>query len=622
MFQLDTATLLLRQAADQVVPLVAKAAAQVVEKKIWVLFGHARCDDYTRECLGRSGRWLRDMARLGRGLERFPRLGQALDGSDGERPLGWVAATLVLDVASEGTLDTWLARARSMTVRELRGAIGAAKQQAPASGDSEGARAETSDTDRRLVRIGLPSSIRDAFDACLKLFRAVSGSDLPVSEFLEAMLAEAHAGPHPPDVVAEPLRRSPSRAEIEALLERSSGRWSLLTPPSDDASVLGLMFQDAALRDFMRLRAAGSPTDPAGLHDRLRRLLALVGELERRLGRVLAEMSRRGAWRQLGFSCAGHYAEERLGMSRTSLETRARIARRATRVPTLEEAYESGQLGTEAALLALRAIGRSERMPGGHGAPAAKDPGIRDAWVRRAREVTVKRLRDEVAALGLGPRPSDAASAAPPTDESWHRALELRVGDTNAAVERCSRAGTSSDVFLRFRLESGLADELLGAIESARRLIGRAAEELPWDTEPSPGEHAVAVHMAWQFTSRCRRVPAWVGLLAMLEDFSATWDRRQGAKPRAEAIYVRDGWRCAAPGCTSRRNLEDHHVQYRSRGGDPSDPANRICLCRFHHQRGEHGGLARCRGRAPLGLLWRLGRKDLASWYRNERRLA
>ncbi|HEU4400678.1 MAG TPA: HNH endonuclease signature motif containing protein, partial [Candidatus Polarisedimenticolia bacterium] len=64
--------------------------------------------------------------------------------------------------------------------------------------------------------------------------------------------------------------------------------------------------------------------------------------------------------------------------------------------------------------------------------------------------------------------------------------------------------------------------------------------------------------------------------------------------------------------------LEDHHVVYRSRQG-PDDLSNRACLCRFHHQRGEHGDLASCRGTAPLGILWRLGRKDLSSWYRNER---
>jgi HNH endonuclease len=90
---------------------------------------------------------------------------------------------------------------------------------------------------------------------------------------------------------------------------------------------------------------------------------------------------------------------------------------------------------------------------------------------------------------------------------------------------------------------------------------------------------------------------------------------------REDAILVRDGWRCAAPGCSSRRNLEVHHILYRSRGGGDVE-WNLVVLCRFHHQRGEHGGLARCDGRAPLDLTWRLGAGQAATWYRNERRIA
>jgi hypothetical protein len=95
------------------------------------------------------------------------------------------------------------------------------------------------------------------------------------------------------------------------------------------------------------------------------------------------------------------------------------------------------------------------------------------------------------------------------------------------------------------------------------------------------------------------------------------------AAPRrhGDPIYSRAGWRCMAPGCTSRKNLDDHHVVYRSRRG-PDSHDNRYCICRFHHYQGEHGELASCRGKAPLGILWRLGKKDLAVWYRNERRVA
>jgi hypothetical protein len=88
----------------------------------------------------------------------------------------------------------------------------------------------------------------------------------------------------------------------------------------------------------------------------------------------------------------------------------------------------------------------------------------------------------------------------------------------------------------------------------------------------------------------------------------------------ADAIYIRDGWRCVAPGCLSRRNLEDHHVIYRSRGG-PNDLCNRICLCAFHHRQGEHGTLTLVTGTAPLENYWRIGVKAAGGRYLNEKRL-
>src|SRR5262249_53684279 len=84
--------------------------------------------------------------------------------------------------------------------------------------------------------------------------------------------------------------------------------------------------------------------------------------------------------------------------------------------------------------------------------------------------------------------------------------------------------------------------------------------------------------------------------------------------------YERDGYRCMAPGCTARCCNDDHHVHYRSRGGKDGFE-NELCLCRFHHQQGEHGRYARVRGRAPLDLVFRLGTPETGEWYKNERRL-
>jgi hypothetical protein len=71
-------------------------------------------------------------------------------------------------------------------------------------------------------------------------------------------------------------------------------------------------------------------------------------------------------------------------------------------------------------------------------------------------------------------------------------------------------------------------------------------------------------------------------------------------------VIQRDGWCCAVPGCTSRRNLHDHHIEFRSAGGS-DEPWNRITLCAFHHHRCLHAGLLRVRGRAPEALVFELG---------------
>jgi hypothetical protein len=118
--------------------------------------------------------------------------------------------------------------------------------------------------------------------------------------------------------------------------------------------------------------------------------------------------------------------------------------------------------------------------------------------------------------------------------------------------------------------------------------------------------------------------PAWAALLALIEDFVQAWDRDDDAPRRPEVkeeTLIAFGWRCSAPGCTSRSMLQVHHVVYRSQGGG-DERENLVVLCLFHHLRGEHGELATCRGRSPLGVTWRLGPRTLARHFRNERRVS
>jgi hypothetical protein len=174
---------------------------------------------------------------------------------------------------------------------------------------------------------------------------------------------------------------------------------------------------------------------------------------------------------------------------------------------------------------------------------------------------------------------------------------------------------------VRLRLREPLASSLLAAVESRRRDLTRLADSVPWH-QPWPDPAAPPSLLAVRaFCVRCRRAPAWVGLLSLIEEYVAVWDNPAAMPGRPSAqveIFNRDGWRCMAPGCTSRRHLHGHHLRYRSHhGGDES--ANRVPLCRFHHLRGEHGELASCSGRAPLDIVWALGRWDVVTRYRNER---
>ena len=55
-----------------------------------------------------------------------------------------------------------------------------------------------------------------------------------------------------------------------------------------------------------------------------------------------------------------------------------------------------------------------------------------------------------------------------------------------------------------------------------------------------------------------------------------------------------------------RRNLHDHHIRFRSRGGS-NQQTNRVTVCAQHHLRGIHGGRIRGEGEAPSAIHWQLG---------------
>ena len=183
--------------------------------------------------------------------------------------------------------------------------------------------------------------------------------------------------------------RDPAREER---LERATAHWAFLpplTPAAPESQLDDLLHRAASsLAEFRLLAAGAGQGGPLALDDQLHRLVALEDTLMRRLGEIALEFSRRGAWVTLGFKGTGHYAERRLGLPATVLEDRVAVARRLACFPRLRDAYERGALGLDALLVVLRTLGRG---------PVPDD--VERAWLARAREATVKRLRDEARAL-------------------------------------------------------------------------------------------------------------------------------------------------------------------------------------------------------------------------------
>ena len=610
----DSLAVAIRAALDRITLALARVAVPWARGRGWRHFGYARLDDYCRERLDRHGRWLRDFSALGEGVEALPAIGAALLGSDGGRPLGRVPALLITRVARSETVGAWIDRARYLTVRELRAEIAAAGQ----NGEPE--------PDRVRIRLPCPRALPTAFDEVLDLHRAVNAQESTATSLVEALVAESFSSPAPPDPVRqgrgsglEPLRAWENRQRYENGLAVATGRWrAILDGPVPEGRAHTL------LRKVLELEAAPDPGSSEALDARLRALVAVEGELERALGEVLDGMGADGAWARLRFAGVGHYVEERLGLSRSTGENRVRLRRALRRYRDIRGAYEDGRLGQEAALLIVRILGDGA---------ASRD--LQQQWLARAQAVTLKRLRDELRALRREGSDRDAEAResgrfatparAPLDDAAWHASLRRAPGDSLRRVihlgERTARdlVGGTDAAWLQsatfaLSLPPELAQDLVDAIDARTRVLAcgmPTGQEGPprWSVE-SGSEVGVppSQRLAELFSTHRRRVPAWVGLLALLEDYAMTWDdSRAHPRRKGRRIYVRDGWRCMAPGCTSRARLEEHHVRYRSRRGG-HEPENRICLCRFHHQQGEHGGLASCRGRAPLGLLWRMGR--------------
>jgi hypothetical protein len=660
------------------VPL-ASAAGALVSHKAWFAFGYRNAEDFAREQLRRSGRWLRDLQHLHVGLEAFPQLADALCGADGQAPIGPKAALSVAGVATQESVSRWIHRARKLSLRDLRQAI--VEANSPSVQDSANAVVDSPGPMQHVpVRFRGPPELKLALDAMKSLHTAIVGSEQGTRAFVEAMLGEAVCD-------GEGMALDGFHSRMQQRLRRTTTENVDRGPSTpgqgmaESRRAMGSMEPLAfsprlrraqnRLDEFQRLRcylarlvpALRPEGEVAARNRRLRHLLAvfkslirLQDNLEIALAELLLEMHECRAWKLLGHAGLEAYAEARLGLGRSTARRRVSLARRLRRHARTRQSYECGRLGEEAAQWVVRRLERGEVAPkSARPGESALRPETEEHVIAHAASTTIKRLRDEErlfrreellrcidaaqamtarrAPLGVGEKPGRKPETnherwvctSLPNDAAWHASLVRRPGRTwkwileleHGLLDRVVRRGPLLDVTVLLSLEPDVAAALLSCIEAIRRKLchvhtGTLVEESR--LRPS-------ARLARQMNERGEFLPTWLGLLGLLEECVFVWDDPRGMPRRPhDPIYQRDGFRCMAPGCTARARLETHHLVYRSQGGSEV-PENLIVLCRFHHQQGEHGLLAQARGRAPLRVTWQLGARELATWWRNERRL-
>jgi len=507
---------------------------------------------HERLCYARLGDYARERPGISaRQIQELARVDRALD----ELPtlerallsneLPWSKVRLVARVAGETDVDAWIARARIVSTRRLEREV----RESARSIDHEDPDEGLSDT---RVTVRCTPAVREKWSLVREMAECVAGERLRAAEALEFVAAEAFSAISIDSALVEPLSQQPARRRCDSTRssERAAGRAARVFTRDLPLSVTAL--------------AAGlDVADAFELDRRLRLAVRLEQTLDAAIAPLLRVVTSAGHEWSGDYQTLAVYAREQLGMSVGKARALLRLERAGDLCPELRDAYRSGRLSWVKAqcLLPLFLL----ELPGEW----------RTVWVAWAVRVTVRRLELDV-----------------------ERALLLRAGH-HLAWQRC-----------KFHPE-----QAQDAIPPAERQLCahdvdcEATQQLEW---------RVPCEVAWLFqavreTLRARlrsatgRHPLDGEVFdALLDCALLAWTLRDPRAGRPDPVIERDGYRCAVPGCTSRRNLHDHHVEFRSAGGSDA-PSNRITLCAFHHQRCLHAGLLRVLGRAPDDLVFELG---------------
>ena len=449
-------------------------------------------------------------------------------------------------MATEEDEEAWIARAREMPTRRLEQEVRRSAR------DDEPQDAEDPALEKRIT-VRCTPAVREKWGLAREMAERVAGQRLRAGEALELVAAEVFSAISIDPAFAEVPDEMAARPPRRCGQDHRKGR-----------TAAGARARSPGLPGSIASLAAG--LDEADAFE-LDRRLRLAVRLEQTLDAAIAPLLRvvtspEYEWR--GDYCPlSTYAPEQLGMSASKARALLRLERAADVCPELRDAYRSGRLSWVKAhgLLPLLLLDIEGEW--------------RPVWVAWAERVTVRRLEQDV-----------------------ERALLLRAGHSRA--------------FARCLFDPERAQDPIPSEERqmcAHDVDVEATQRLAWRVpcEVAALFCAVRETVRSRLRGRARPVPRRRrGLRRHARVRAAGLDAAGPPRAPSRPVVERDGYRCAVPGCTSRRNLHDHHLRFRSAGGSDA-PGNRVALCAFHHQRCLHVGFMRIRGRAPDGLVFELG---------------
>ncbi|MDQ7823646.1 MAG: HNH endonuclease [Candidatus Eremiobacteraeota bacterium] len=374
--------------------------------------------------------------------------------------------------------------------------------------------------------------------------------------------------------------------------------------------------------------------DPFETVARLRKMATLRHSLSFYQGRLLRTLNNFGLYRDMLFLSLGHYTRERLGMSRSTAYSLIKMERSYLEYPDMLDLVQEGKLTPEQARHLAKVFIEGTRVQGAWLSYAQQVPVATliqavEGFLRFAKRAVHKKWDIEPEAFEVAVTGRSVKRVSP----SLSNAIEP-FGDKgfDAAVQMCAQqetreGGHNSGGAVIWEVTQGREHPDLPEILSI--LSGETPKEGAFGPDPRDRSALIRFFLKrdliplWNHAARLWGAFRSEGALdssqqlalfieALLDAFLSTWDHPEKRDIHHRTL-ARDHYQCQAPGCRCRRNLQAHHIKYRSHGG-PDTEGNLTTLCMAHHLRCLHEGHLVIRGTAPHHLTFSFPRGRRYRW--------